>query len=121
MINPEVGELYFWIQYADRERLFLIARSLVFLGKNMERTVSAETWYFQDPESYCFYGPETFLEPFDDNVDKERVASVFANDTLRTTLVTLVEDNLYQVVNCEGLARAASDCAMRRAKVGKLV
>jgi hypothetical protein len=118
MTDFVVGGLYFWIQYADRKRLFLVPESVVFLGKNLEPTETEDLWYFQDAQSYCFYGPETFSEPFDE-VTNEELGKIIASETLRTKLVTLPRDNLYQVADCEGLAKAASECAMRRAKLAK--
>jgi len=118
MTNFEVGGLYFWIQYADRKQLLLVPESVVFLGKNLDSTKTDDLWYFQDPRSYCFYGPETFSEPFD-KVTNEQLGKIIAGETLPTTLVILSRDDLRQVADCEGLARAASECAARRAKLAK--
>jgi hypothetical protein len=98
--------------------LFLIARSVVFLGKNLEPIGAGGNWYFQDSHSYCVYGPHDFSEPFEKEVTREEFAKVAAK-TLPTTFVILGQDNLCQVVDCEGLAKAASECAMRRAGLGK--
>ncbi len=118
MKNFDVGGLYFWIQYADHERLFLVPESVVFLGKNLEANLTEDMWYFQDSRSYCVYGPETYSEPFDKEVTEEEFAEI-ASAKLPTTLVTLQRNNLYEVVDCEGLAKAASECALRRANAGK--
>ena len=117
-INFSVGGLYFWIQYADCERLLLVPESVVFLGKNLEANTSEDTWYFQDSRSYYVYGPETYSAPFDREITEKEFAKMTAVSP-STTLVTLQKNNLYQVVDCEGLARAALECAMRRAAAEK--
>jgi hypothetical protein len=119
MLNFSIGDLYFWIQFADSDRLFLVPRALVFLGKNLESPSFPDMWYFQDAKSYCVYGPEDFLEPFEREVTEEEFAKI-AGGTVPTTLVTLKEENLYQIVDCGGLAKAAADCASRRAKANTL-
>lgn len=114
----QIGELYFWIQYADRERLLLTPESIVFLGKNLNPTMSGDWWHFQDAKSYCIYGPETYSEAFDKELTEEEFAKI-ANKDLPTTLVNLQREDLYHVVDCHGLAKAASECAMRRSNAGK--
>jgi hypothetical protein len=118
MTTFEVGGLYFWLQYADGEDLFLVPESVVFLGTNLEPTGTEDIWYFQDAKSYCVYGPETFSEAFDKEVSREEFAKV-ASESVPTTLVTLHRRDLCQVVDCEGLVKAASECAIRRSKAGK--
>jgi hypothetical protein len=117
MTNFEVGGLYFWIQYADREQLFLVPRSVVFLGKNLNPTVTGDNWSFQDTESHRVYGPETYSQASGREVTEEEFAQT-ARKALPTTLLTLQEGNLCSIVDCEGLAKAASDCAERRSKAG---
>lgn len=118
MTNFSVGGLYFWIQYADHERLFLAPESIIFLGKNLERNLTDDLWYFQDVKSYCIYGPETFSEPFDREITEVEFTKI-SGKTPPTTLITLPKVNLYQVVDCEGLSKAASECATRRDDAGK--
>jgi|ERR1700687_448998 hypothetical protein len=117
MTDFQVGGLYFWIQYADREQLFLLPRSVVFIGKNLDPTVTGDSWSFQDTESHRIYGPETYSQAFDREVTEQEIAEI-ARKALPTTLVTLQTGNLCSIVDCEGLAKAASDCAIRRAKAG---
>lgn len=117
MSHFEVGGLYFWLEYADHERLFLVPGSLVFLGKNLEQGVIEDTWYFQDSRSYCFHGPWSFGEPLDE-ATKEKFDRL-AEKSLPTRLVMLRQSSLHEIVDCEGLATAASECARRRTKAGK--
>jgi hypothetical protein len=117
MTNFEVGGLYFWIQYADREQLFLVPRSVVFLGTNLNPTVIGDSWSFQDTESHRVYGPENYSPALDREVTEQEFAET-AHKALPTALVTLQAENLCSIVDCEGLANAASDCAVRRAKAG---
>jgi len=116
--NFSVGGLYFWIRYADCERLLLVPESVVFLGKNLEANISEDTWYFQDSRSYYIYGPETYAASFDREVTEKEFVNL-ASVSPPTALVTLQKNNPYQMVDCEGLARAALECAMRRAAAGK--
>lgn len=113
-----VGGLYFWIRYADQEHHFLMPESIVFLGLNLEPNLAEPLWYFQDAKSYCVYGPETFVEPFEREIDEAEFAR-FTRKMPPTVITSLPEANLYQVVDCEGLARSASECAKRRASAGR--
>jgi hypothetical protein len=119
------GDLYFIVWYADQERLFITPKSVVFIGKNLGRNEviqgnrDIDHWYFQDATSYCVYGASDFSEPFDKEVNRETIDAEVAGRTIRTKLFPFQEDELHEVVNCEGLARALFECMKRRAKPHK--
>ena len=45
------GNIYFAVQYSDRDLLIPIVRPLVYLGRNLDGA-SADIFYFQDFESF---------------------------------------------------------------------
>ena len=102
-----VGGLYFMIWWLDEERLLLAPDSLVFIDMNLgfgDEKDEVETWYFQDAKSYSSKG--AYKKDFETSDDEVR-------------LYQLRREDLYQVVDCKGLAAIASKCAKRRLAVGK--
>jgi hypothetical protein len=115
MTQFEVGGLFFMLWYPDQadqakqDGLFLVPDSIVFIGKNLEPLEQdddkGESWWFQDTESFCKIGP----------YPQHR-------DTLQEKggrLIRLYERDLYQVVDCNGLARVLSECTTRRVRAAK--
>ena len=107
-----VGGLYFMTWYADQtdqscqDGLFLVPDSLVFIGKNLDADDDRETWYFQDTDSYCLLGAYPHH-------------STPGRDQSDARIYSLHEEDLYQVVDCQGLAKVLMDCQARRLKADK--
>lgn len=108
-----IGGLYFSIEYADEDRLFPVPQSFVFLGKNLEnQRPPEEMWYFQDTRSFCLYGPWAFDLPMTEAT--QEAFDELARKSPPTKVRILNAANLKHMVDCEGLARAATEWATRR-------
>ncbi|GEM_PF-5287538 len=78
-----------------------------FVERNLDTGLEGERWYFQDTRSYCKYGSYPI-----DHVEG------LAEDELVGQLVCLREQDLFQIVDCEGLAKVVLECAQRRRAAG---
>jgi len=109
-----VGALYFMLWYPDQKNqnessgLFLIPDSLVFVGKNVDEIEERDTWYFQDTKSYCAYGAYP-----------NNQSSGIESDEYYGRLYALHEEDLIQIVDCQGLIDALTKCMERRSKSGR--
>jgi hypothetical protein len=108
--------LYFMIWFSDQENqsdqsgLFLIPDSLVFVGKNVDGDEECDTWYFQDTKSFCAFGA------YPHNAD-----AGLGPDDYYGRLYALHEEDLSQIVDCQGLIEVISQCITRRKTAGKPV
>lgn len=104
MSNFRVGELYFMIWHPDAARKYLVPDSIVFLGKNLESDqASKDAWYFQDTDSFCTHGPA--IDPKSPGPGPSQADS---------RVYRLLEEDLPQVVDSNGLAAELTRCAERR-------
>lgn len=96
-----IGHLYFMIWYADKNNLYLAPDPLIFIGKNLDLEIeTAESWYFQDPHSYCRYG--SF--PHNDQTK---------SDEPDGHMVCLRGEELNQMVDTDGLVEELKKCNQR--------
>lgn len=102
-----IGGLYFMLQYADPDFLFLVPTPMVFLGRKIDGEEEPEEplWVFQDSDSYCQLGP------CDTQSTSEQDEQI--------KLYAVREKNLFQVVDFEGLRAALLECQARWFKAGK--
>ena len=118
-----IGNLYFRIQFADRERLLLIPTAMIFVGKNIlpratkHCELSSDLWYFQDPRSYHEHGAPDFLEQSREETTKRELRRP-EDDQLTAELFALPIESLDEVVDCDALAENAVECAKRRQTQG---
>jgi hypothetical protein len=97
------------VWYADGDQLYLVPDSLVFVGKNAERSASDDgddRWYFQDTDSYCTKGMFTSIPPSPSG----------KSDEISVRVYRLRKDELTQVVDCEGLRAELAQCSERRSR-----
>jgi hypothetical protein len=99
MTDYAIGTSYFRIWYADDARLYLVPDSLIFVGRNIEER-NRDTWFFQDASSYLQLGAYPNHSDCD---DPELSARVYF----------LHEEDLYQIVDLQGLQLEAEECADR--------
>jgi hypothetical protein len=83
------GKIYFMVWYCDHEKLLPYIDSLAFIGKNLEEEVVRDTWYFQDTGSFFELGAFPNNKPGDGRISR---------------LYRLHEEDLFQVVDAEGLS-----------------
>lgn len=109
-----VGGLYFMTWYADQvnqanqDGLVLVIDSLMFLGKNLDPNRQRDTWYFQDANSHCKYGP----------YPNNKVSGI-PSDHYYGNLYLLHEEDLSQIAGCQELSTILTECLARRIKAGK--
>jgi hypothetical protein len=54
-----VGHVYFMVSFLETKLVYPIVTAFVYLGKDLLKDETEETWYFQDTASYAEHGAFT--------------------------------------------------------------